>query len=68
MKRGSLEAFFSETGLSSLANLAQSVAVAASVVRQNAPTNLGINVMNTDGGRYIKKDYMIMDEVPMFDM
>ena len=49
-----MEAFFCEIGLATLTHLAQSVAVAASVVCQNAPANLGINVIHT-----------IMDEVTM---
>ena len=48
MKRGLLETFFCETSLSSIANLAQSVAVAPSVVGKNAPANLGINVIHTE--------------------
>ena len=40
VKRGSLEAIFSESGRTALANLAKPVAVTAPVVRQNSPTNL----------------------------
>ena len=40
MKRGSLEAIFSESGRTAVANLAKPVAVPAPVVRQNSPTNL----------------------------
>ena len=49
MERRLLETFLGESGLPTVADLAQSVAVAAAMVCQDAPTNLGSNVlMQTD--------------------
>ena len=47
MERHLLETFLGESGLPTVADLAQSVAVAAAMVCQDAPTNLGNN-LNTD--------------------
>ena len=40
VKRGLLETFLSDSGRTTIANLAKPVAVAATMVRQNTPTNL----------------------------